>query len=546
MGGRSWHPSQGKVLTVLLDRRPHSARNVAGLTGHPLKAVQDALGRCWRNGYVLRTESMMSERRDVFHGRKGFDKRLKHYHLYIIPEEPCDSLQIGNRKFVKYDRAVHAWKYDKIRAQLVLQFLREHPQRTFFSKQIFEALKEKGAKREDIMTNVRRFQRNGLLYVRGYRSHDRETPFAEGYLFTWINQEKPREQAIAEAVERTDKIIDGNTSTNPLLRRVQGIRGEIVIATAQRDIVASTFLQEKLRCTERELDGALATAKQIYTDIKEVKVFNNYRYYCLTSISPEDLQAAATLKQNYLRKAKGKDNRVGHNWEAAVDWFIDKYMKAHFWTQEHRTNGMDPRRITLHLLKPVGDRRQNAEVDRVWEVTPGPIADPITYVLSCKWTLIKKFDLDDFLDVLRWSQQFGVDTPEGRKVKQGVIGWFAAGAFDPKSKIKIKNETISLAAYADRLHIKLLKAADINEKLKARHIEVTVQAVCRAAKNENEVRTLLEDIWKLPNNAKQILSQAQESNMSTYEFERMIEKSDSTGTPSSENCHTPASNPTRA
>jgi hypothetical protein len=90
------------------------------------------------------------------------------------------------------------------------------------------------------------------------------------------------------------------------------------------------------------------------------------------NLSPEDLQAAVILKQNYLRKAKGKDNRVGHNWEATVDWFIDKYMKAHSWTQEHRTNGLDPRRIALHLLKPVGDRRQNAEVDRVWEVTPDP------------------------------------------------------------------------------------------------------------------------------------------------------------------------------
>jgi uncharacterized protein YggU (UPF0235/DUF167 family) len=483
---------------------------------------------------------MMSERRDVFHGRKGFDKRLKHYHLYIIPEAPCDSLQIGNRKFVKYDEAVHAWKPDKIRAQLVLQFLREHPEGAFFSKQVSEALKEKGIKREDIMTNVRRFQRNGLVYVRGYRSHDRETPFADGYLFTWINQDKPREQAIAEAVERTDKIIEGNTSTNPLLRRVQRIRDEIVVATAQRDIVASTFLQEKLRCTERELDGALARVKQIYSDIKEVKVFNNYRYYCLASLSSEDLQAAMTLKQNYLRKAKGKDNRVGHNWEAAVDWFIDKYMKAHFWTQEHRTNGMDPRRITLHLLKPVGDRRQNAEVDRVWEVSPGPIADPITYVLSCKWTLIKKFDLDDFLDILRWSQQFGVDTPEGRKVKQGVIGWFAAGAFDPKSKIKIKNETISLATYAERLHIKLLKAADINEKLKAHRIEVTVQAVCRAGKNEAEVRSLLEEMWKSPNSAKEILSQVQQSNIALYEFERMIEKSVLARTAGSDNRATPA------
>jgi hypothetical protein len=29
--------------------------------------------------------------------------------------------------------------------------------------------------------------------------------------------------------------------------------------------------------------------------------------------------------------------------------------------------------------------------------------------------------MDDFLEVLRWSKVFGVDTPEGREIKQGVV-----------------------------------------------------------------------------------------------------------------------------
>jgi len=36
--------------------------------------------------------------------------------------------------------------------------------------------------------------------------------------------------------------------------------------------------------------------------------------------------------------------------------------------------------------------------------------------------------VDDFLEVLRWSKEFGVDTPDGRDTKQGVVGVFAAGA----------------------------------------------------------------------------------------------------------------------
>jgi hypothetical protein len=101
---------------------------------------------------------------------------------------------------------------------------------------------------------------------------------------------------------------------------------------------------------------------------------------------------------------------------------------ARFWTQQHRKGGMDPRRITLHLLKGVGGRRNAAEVDRVWEVNPGVFAPPITYVLSCKWGLVSKRHVDDFLEVLRWSKDFGVDTPDGREIKQGVVGVFAARA----------------------------------------------------------------------------------------------------------------------
>lgn len=63
----------------------------------------------------------------------------------------------------------------------------------------------------------------------------------------------------------------------------------------------------------------------------------------------------------------------------------------------------------------------------MWEVTPGVFAPPITYVLSCKWGLVNKEHVDDFLEVLRWSKEFGVDTPDGRRIKQGVYGVFAGG-----------------------------------------------------------------------------------------------------------------------
>jgi hypothetical protein len=48
------------------------------------------------------------------------------------------------------------------------------------------------------MSNVRRFEKRGLVYVRGYKLDDRQTPFKEGFLITWIVSQKPREQALEE------------------------------------------------------------------------------------------------------------------------------------------------------------------------------------------------------------------------------------------------------------------------------------------------------------------------------------------------------------
>jgi len=226
-------------------------------------------------------------------------------------------------------------------------------------------------------------------------------------------------------------------------------------------------------------------------------------------MSQEDLNAALEMKRNYLRIVKGRDNRIGHNWEAVAERFIDKFTTgAKFWTQNHRAGGIDPRRITLHLIKGVGGRRNSAEVDRVWEVTQGVFAPPITYVLSCKWVLVTKKHVDDFLEVLRWSKEFGVDTPDGREIKQGVVGVFAASAFNPKETVQLKDESrISLAQYAARMRLQLLRASDFNQRLhdKGCPRTVTVQKICRRARNEDEVREVLEKIWDRPDKAEELL-----------------------------------------
>jgi hypothetical protein len=240
----------------------------------------------------------------------------------------------------------------------------------------------------------------------------------------------------------------------------------------------------------------------------------------------EDLQAATAMKENYIRIEKGRENRIGHNWEAAVEWFVDKFtVGAAFREQPHRTAGMDPRRITLHLIKSVGGRRFNAEVDRVWIVTPGIFSPPTTYVLECKWGIVKKRDIDDFMNVLRWSKDFGVDTPEGRQMKQGITGVFAASAFNPKENMVVNDQTMSLASYANRLNINILKAVDFNQKLRERgcRTNITIQKLCAVTKDEMEVRETLDAIWSKPDEAEKILIEIARKNESLYEFEKMLE-----------------------
>ncbi len=118
-----------------------------------------------------------------------------------------------------------------------------------------------------------------------------------------------------------------------------------------------------------------------------------------------------------------------------------------------------------------------------------------------------------------------MDTPEGRAIKQGVIGIFSGTAFNPEEKITIGNDCLSLAQYAARMNIQLLKAADLNEMLHTRGVEkqVTVQKVCTRARDEAEVREALAEIWDKPTKSKELLDQLAFKNVALFEFEKALE-----------------------
>jgi hypothetical protein len=146
---------------------------------------------------------------------------------------------------------------------------------------------------------------------------------------------------------------------------------------------------------------------------------------------------------------------------------------------------------------------------------------------------VRKESLGDFLNVLKWSMDFGFDSQQGRMIKQGVIGIFAGTAFNPKDKVRVDSESLSVAQYAARMSIQLLKATDLNEILHKRgvHKSMTVQKICTRARNEGEVREVLSKIWNEPKNAQDSIDQLVAKNASVFEFERELE------TPSNQESH---------
>ena len=159
---------------------------------------------------------------------------------------------------------------------------------------------------------------------------------------TLIDQGKPRETAVSEAVTRTDTALAGRYSGSPLMERVMRTRDIVVEHSHLRKLVGFTYIHEKLDCTPDQAEKAVTRALQLYPSLREVKLFDAYRYYHIESLTGEELSAAVEMKRNYLRITKGQANRIGHNWEAVAEWFIDKFTSgARFWTQQHRVRGMD-------------------------------------------------------------------------------------------------------------------------------------------------------------------------------------------------------------
>ena len=90
----------------------------------------------------------------------------------------------------------------------------------------------------------------------------------------------------------------------------------------------------------------------------------------------------------------------------------------------------------------------------------------------------------------------------------------------------VGGQKITLAQYASRMNIRLLRPADFNSKLREHGVEkkVTVQKICRVCKDEKDVRVVLDEIWNKPSKAQEVLDEAFNRNQTVFVFEKVLIK----------------------
>lgn len=483
-----------RILRLLSDGLPRSLDEIAkDLKDVSRGRILNLLHILWRDQVILRSEKPL------------YINGVRRY-LYMSAGKP-GVVKVNGMRFLPYNPDlidVRGRRGRVSKLELVRRFLRDHVGQAFFATEVKEILKERGITQSDVMNAARKGRASRNILVFGYRMKDgRETPFQRGFLLTWIPKDMPRDEAVRYAVRVCRKRLMEEGEESGAFMNVRRIRDEVIVATERGSIVSVARLRDKLKLTKTQMDSLLSKIRRLYDDVCTISIMGqSYLYHA--SLDENLLKAAVKAEEERLARLKSKMYRISHNWEACVEWFVEKLTpNARFWEQKHRTSAMDARRITIRLIKPIRGRRRVAEVDRVWEVDHGPLTPKTIYVLECKWGLIRRRDLEEFFDILRYSKEFGADSPDGRVVKQGVIGVFAGGAFNSSEKVVVNGVELSLAKYAARLNIQLITATKLNGILHEHGVprKVTVQKICKRAKNESDVRQILDKIWNDPSRA---------------------------------------------
>ena len=174
------------LLSTLSRDKPKSAKEIVAAIGMEEKKVWDGLSYWWQKGLILRSEKPTFESTKVFRGRRGNRKNTRAYYLYLLRAGEKESVNFDGKNFIAYGLAKRDSRGARgdSKAQAVLSYMRENPDKAFFSTDVAKVLADKGVKQRDVMATVKRY--NDSVYVRGYRTDQNQTPFKEGYLLTWI------------------------------------------------------------------------------------------------------------------------------------------------------------------------------------------------------------------------------------------------------------------------------------------------------------------------------------------------------------------------
>jgi hypothetical protein len=516
---------QMRVMRLLEDGKPRSVKQIAPEIGLEDECVYNAVHLLHRAGALLKGEKVQAPE-SINRWQKSRGQLL-----WLVASNGEKEAFNGGQKYVAYRR-----REGKSLYQTILSYIREElrDEAAFTTAVRIDLEKRLGIRMSQsmIMSVVDRYRRE--VYVRGYQSPHRMTPFEQGFAVTWLDPRLPREQALTEAKERTDRLLQGEQTTSPLFQRVHSIFDIVTDVSLKRDIASQIYILSELGCSRHQLGLALKKTLEFYPSIKRVSIFGdeqgNYgypHYYNENILSHDDLEAAVKAKQQYLMKVKSSDERKGHALEGVVWWSLEKFRRARFLPQKHRTEGMHPYRHTLHLIKPVRRRKKSAEIDGVWESREPALLcnnEEVTNLIEVKFNLIRRDDVEDLLDIARFSKEFGADDRHGRVIRNGVVLWMAGAAIDNRASILVGNEYLTIASFAARLGIKFIPISQINEQLQNHGWEkASVKAICKVAKDAHEAMEALDQIWAHPKEAEEIVTKCREQNKSILEQERMLE-----------------------
>jgi len=244
-----------KVYGFLVSNGVSCLRDIYRALGEEPNRVDECLRRLWKRGLILRTKEPVFEFETSSKGRAGvvgYTRAINYYAVSNSSELPANFVKYDERKKDGRSRDVES------KACEILDYLRNNKEKAFYSNDIVKAL---GVKSCDIMANVRRFEKKGLVYVRGYQSHDHRSPFKKGFILTYIDQDLPRDQAVKEAFERTNKVLIENPTTNTIHERVRHIRDQLLTTN---ELLSLSYFKHVLDCPIDQVKRAIKRAKQLH------------------------------------------------------------------------------------------------------------------------------------------------------------------------------------------------------------------------------------------------------------------------------------------